>query len=111
MGSDSLSTYLMVALLLLVAGVYGIVQKRSFIGMLISIELMLNGAGLNFMAFNRFLTPDPAVGQILTLMVMGIAAAEAAIRIQYSVDRREKREKETRRTIWKQHGFEPAAQS
>jgi NADH:ubiquinone oxidoreductase subunit K len=83
MGSDSLSTYLMVALLLLVAGVYGIVQKRSFIGMLISIELMLNGAGLNFMAFNRFLTPDPAVGQILTLMVMGIAAAEAAIGVSF----------------------------
>jgi len=83
MGSDSLSTYLVVALLLLVAGIYGIVQKRSFIGMLISIELMLNGAGLNFMAFNRFLTPDPAVGQILTLMVMGIAAAEAAIGVSF----------------------------
>jgi len=83
MGSDSLSIYLIVALLLLVAGIYGIVQKRSFIGMLISIELMLNGAGLNFMAFNRFLTPDPAVGQILTLMVMGIAAAEAAIGVSF----------------------------
>jgi len=83
MGSDNLSTYLIVALLLLVAGVYGVVQKRSFIGMLISIELMLNGAGLNFMAVNRFLTPDPAVGQVITLMVMGIAAAEAAIGVSF----------------------------
>ena len=65
------------------AGVYGIVQKRSFIGMLIAIELILNGAGLNFMAFNKFLSPDPAVGQVITLIVMGIAAAEAAIGVSF----------------------------
>jgi NADH-quinone oxidoreductase subunit K/NAD(P)H-quinone oxidoreductase subunit 4L len=47
--------------------------------MLISVELMLNGASLNFMAFNRFLAPEPAVGQIFTLFIMGLAAAEAAI--------------------------------
>ena len=62
---------------------YGMVQKRSFIGMLISIEMILNGAGLNFMAFNKFLSPDPAVGQVITLMVMGIAAAEAAIGVSF----------------------------
>jgi NADH-quinone oxidoreductase subunit K/NAD(P)H-quinone oxidoreductase subunit 4L len=47
--------------------------------MLISIELMLNAANVNFMAFNRFLAPEPAVGQVITLAVMGIAAAEVAI--------------------------------
>jgi NADH-quinone oxidoreductase subunit K/NAD(P)H-quinone oxidoreductase subunit 4L len=47
--------------------------------MLISVELMLNGANVNFMAFNKFLAPNPAVGQIITLFVMGLAAAEAAI--------------------------------
>jgi NADH:ubiquinone oxidoreductase subunit K len=83
MGSESLNTYLLVAGFLLVAGVYGIVQKRSFIGMLIAIELILNGAGLNFMAFNKFLSPDPAVGQVITLIVMGIAAAEAAIGVSF----------------------------
>ena len=83
MGSDSLNTYLLVAGFLLVAGVYGMVQKRSFIGMLISVELILNGAGLNFMAFNKFLAPDPAVGQVITLFVMGIAAAEAAIGVSF----------------------------
>lgn len=83
MGSDNLNTYLVVALFLLIAGIYGIVQKRSFIGMLISIELILNGAGLNFMAFNRFLAPDPVVGQVITLIIMGIAAAEAAIGVSF----------------------------
>ncbi|MBI4776742.1 MAG: NADH-quinone oxidoreductase subunit NuoK [Deltaproteobacteria bacterium] len=76
---NSLSFYLFVALALFGIGLFGLLQRRSLIGMLISIELMLNGASINFMAFNRFLAPDPAVGQILTLFVMGIAAAEAAI--------------------------------
>jgi NADH:ubiquinone oxidoreductase subunit K len=51
--------------------------------MLISTELILNGAGVNFMAFNRFLAPDPAVGQVITLFIMGIAAAEAAIVVSF----------------------------
>ena len=57
----------------------GVLQRRNLIGMLIAVELMLNGANINFMAFNRFLAPEPAVGQIITLFVMGLAAAEAAI--------------------------------
>ena len=77
--SGNLNTYLVVALFLLILGLYGMIQHRTFIGMLISTELILNGAGLNFMAFNRFLAPNPAVGQIFTLFIMGIAAAEAAI--------------------------------
>ena len=54
-------------------------QRRNLIGMLIAVELMLNGASVNFMAFNRFLAPEPTVGQIITLFIMGLAAAEAAI--------------------------------
>ncbi len=76
---NSLSTYLVVAAALFSLGLLGILQRRNLIGMLISIELMLNGANLNFMAFNRFLAPEPAVGQIVALFVMGLAAAEAAI--------------------------------
>jgi NADH:ubiquinone oxidoreductase subunit K len=60
-------------------GVFGLLQQNSLIGMLIATELILNGAGMNFMAFNMFLTPDPMVGQIFTLLIMGVAAAEAAI--------------------------------
>jgi len=76
---NTLGVYLIIAALLFSLGLLGVVQRRNLIGMLISVELMLNGANINFMAFNRFLTPDPTVGQIFTLFVMGLAAAEAAI--------------------------------
>jgi NADH:ubiquinone oxidoreductase subunit K len=76
---NCLASYLFVAGALFSLGLMGVLLRRNLIGMLISIELMLNGANVNFMAFNRFLTPEPAVGQIITLFVMGIAAAEAAI--------------------------------
>ena len=76
---NSLTTYLFIAAALFVIGVFGLLQRRSLIGMLISIELMLNAASVNFMAFNRFLAPDPVIGQVYTLFIMGFAAAETAI--------------------------------
>lgn len=76
---NSLQAYLFIALALFCIGLFGLLQRRSLIGMLISVELMLNAASINFLAFNRFLAPDPATGQIVVLFIMGIAAAEAAI--------------------------------
>lgn len=77
--SGSLHTYLVIGALLFGIGVYGLVQHQTFIGMLIAAELVLAGASVNFMAFSYFLAPDPTVGQIFTLFIMGLAAAEAAI--------------------------------
>jgi NADH-quinone oxidoreductase subunit K len=77
--STNLNTYLIMAAFLFGIGFYGLINRRTLIGMLISAELILSGAPLNFMAFNRFLAPDPVVGQVFTLFIMGIAAAEAAI--------------------------------
>jgi NADH:ubiquinone oxidoreductase subunit K len=76
---NNLNTYLIISGFLFSLGLLGVLQRRNLIGMLISIELMLNAANLNFMAFNRFLSPEPAVGQIIALFIMGLAAAEAAI--------------------------------
>jgi len=76
---NSLDTYLVLGAVLFGIGLYGIVKRRTFIGMLISAELMLSGASVNFMAFNRFLAPTPVTGQVFTLFIMAIAAAEAAI--------------------------------
>ena len=76
---DSLIIYLIIGAMLFGIGFYGLVHRRTLIGMLIAGELILSGASINFMAFNRFLAPDPTVGQIFTLFIMGIAAAEAAI--------------------------------
>jgi NADH:ubiquinone oxidoreductase subunit K len=76
---NDLNTFLIIGALLFGTGVYGMVTRRTLIGMLIAAELILAGASVNFMAFNRFTAPDPATGQIFTLFIMAIAAAEAAI--------------------------------
>lgn len=76
---NSLTAYLIVGALLFGIGIYGLVSRRTLIGMLIASELVLAGASINFMAFNRFTAPDPVTGQIFTLFIMAVAAAEAAI--------------------------------
>jgi len=76
---NDLNSFLILGAILFGMGVYGIVSRKTFIGMLIAAELLLAGASINFMAFNRFSAPDPVVGQIFTLFIMAIAAAEAAI--------------------------------
>lgn len=80
-----LETYLVLGALLFGFGVYGLVARKTIIGMLIASELILAGSSVNFMAFNRFLAPDPAMGQIFTLFIMAIAAAEAAIAVSIVV--------------------------
>jgi NADH:ubiquinone oxidoreductase subunit K len=71
--------YLIVAAFLLALGIYGLVRRRTLIGMLIAGELIFSAASLNFMALNRFTASDPATGQIFVLFIMGLAAAEVAI--------------------------------
>lgn len=70
---------LVLAAFLLAVGIYGLIRRRTLIGMLISGELIFSAASLNLMAFNHFRAPDPAVGQIFVLFIMGLAAAEVAI--------------------------------
>ena len=82
---NCLPAYLILGALLFSFGVYGMVVRRTVIGMLISSEFILAAASTNFMAFNRFLAPDPAVGQIFTLFIMAIAAADAAIAISIMI--------------------------
>jgi len=76
---DRPGVYLAVAAFLLAVGIFGLIQRRTLIGMLIAGELIFSAASLNFMALNRFVAPDPAVGQIAVLFVMGLAAAEVVI--------------------------------
>ena len=76
---NNLNTFLVLGAVLFGLGIYGMVTRRTFIGMLIAAELILAGSSLNFMAFNRFTAPDPVTGQVFTLFIMAIAAAEAAI--------------------------------
>jgi NADH-quinone oxidoreductase subunit K len=76
---DQPGIYLGLAAFLLAAGIFGLIRRRTLIGMLISGELIFSAASLNLMAFSRFRAPDPTVGQIFVLFIMGLAAAEVAI--------------------------------
>jgi NADH-quinone oxidoreductase subunit K len=64
-----------------VCGVYGFITRRNLIAMLISLELMLNSADLNFVIFNRFLFPGSMEGMVFTIFAIAIAAAETAVAI------------------------------
>lgn len=77
--------YLVLAAVLFCCGLYVMTIKRNAIGILIGAELVLNAAGLNFVAFARYKT-GLIDGQIATLFVIVLAAAEAAIAIAIFVN-------------------------
>jgi len=62
-------------------GLYGFLTRKNLIAILVSLELMLNSADLNFVIFNRFLFPGQMEGMIFTLFAIAIAAAETALAI------------------------------
>jgi NADH-quinone oxidoreductase subunit K len=74
-----LSGFLSVAALLFSIGVYGVLTRRNAIAVLMGVELMLNAANLNFLAFWRFLAPGSMEAQVFVLIGITIAAAEAAV--------------------------------
>jgi NADH-quinone oxidoreductase subunit K len=78
-----LTHYLVLATLLFVMGIFVMVTKRNAIGVLIGIEMVLNGASLNLVAFNRYtLGGLPHVdGQVGSLFIIVLAAAEAALAV------------------------------
>ncbi|HYC77992.1 MAG TPA: NADH-quinone oxidoreductase subunit NuoK [Planctomycetota bacterium] len=70
--------YLVVAAILFALGLAVVLTRRNAIAVLCGLELILNAAGLNFVAFNRFAAPERVDGQIFTIFIMILAAAEAA---------------------------------
>ncbi len=76
----ALSSYLVLSALLFVIGLAGALMRRNAIMVLIGIELMLNAANLNFIAFWRFgPNPEALTGIVFVLFSIGVAAAEAAV--------------------------------
>ncbi len=71
--------YLILAGFLFAAGIFGMVRRRTLIGMLIAGELIFSSASLNLVALNHFFAPDPTVGQVFALFILALAAAEASI--------------------------------
>ena len=72
-----LSSYMAVSAVLFVTGLVGVLIRRNFIIILMSVEIMLNAANLNLVAFSSYL--DSMTGQIVALFVIAIAAGEAAV--------------------------------
>ena len=78
-----LSKFLVIAAILFIIGVAGVLTRRNIIVIFMSIELILNAANLNFIAFSRYLQDtggtNPMAGQLFTVFIIVVAAAEAAI--------------------------------
>ncbi|MDB9315281.1 NADH-quinone oxidoreductase subunit NuoK [Spirulina sp. CS-785/01] len=74
-----LEFFLLLAAALFCIGIYGLVTSRNAVRVLMSVELLLNAVNLNLMGFSNFLDPQEIKGQVFTIFVITVAAAEAAV--------------------------------
>jgi NADH-quinone oxidoreductase subunit K len=87
-----LSHYLVVSAILFVCGIVCMATKRNVLGVLMGIELVLNGANLNFVAFGSPMLRAEGVaslgldGQMIALFVIVLAAAEAAVALAIALN-------------------------
>ena len=77
--SQSLNSYLLISTALFTIGVFGLLLRRNLVALLISLELILNSASINFLAFNKFCITNKAVGQVFVIFIIALAAAEVCI--------------------------------
>lgn len=88
-GPIAVSHYLAVGAVLFVTGALCMATKRNALGVLMGIELVLNGANINFVAFgSKFLRPESLGldGQLIALFVIVLAAAEAAVALAIALN-------------------------
>ncbi len=78
--------FLILSAIMLGAGMYGFFTRRNTLAILISIELILNAADLNFAAFNRLCDTAGTEGYVFTLFSIAISAAETAIAIAVMIN-------------------------
>lgn len=75
----TLVSYLVVSAALLGIGIYGLSVKRNAIRLLFSVELLVNAANLNFIAFARYMNHPEISGQVIVFYSIAAAAMEAAV--------------------------------
>jgi len=75
---NTLTDYAVVSAVLFAIGIYGLVVKRNAIRLIFAVEILINAANLNFVAFNTYLWPS-ALGQTFALFSIALAGAEAAV--------------------------------
>jgi NADH-quinone oxidoreductase subunit K len=71
--------WLVLSTLLFSIGIYGVLSRKSALGVLIAIELMLNSTAINFIVFNRFISPAALDGALMVIFIIAVAAAEAVV--------------------------------
>ncbi len=75
-----LQHFLVLAVILFCIGMYGALSRSNAVGILLSIELMLNAVNIMMVAFARYInTPQELAGQMFAIFIMTVAAAEAAV--------------------------------
>ena len=71
--------FLILSAMLFSLGLYAVLTRRNAVAILMGIELMLNAANINLVAFNKYVAPDALNGQIFALVVITLAACEAGV--------------------------------
>ncbi|MGA3109338.1 MAG: NADH-quinone oxidoreductase subunit NuoK [Candidatus Bathyarchaeia archaeon] len=75
----TLVSFIIVSAALLGIGIYGLTVKRNAIRILFAVELIVNAANLNFVAFTRYMNPPRVSGQVIVFYSIAAAAMEAAV--------------------------------
>lgn len=75
----TLTHYLLLAAALFCIGLFGVIAKKNAISVMMGIELMLNAANINLVAFNHFIKPDVLTGHIFAIFVIIVAASEVTV--------------------------------
>jgi NADH:ubiquinone oxidoreductase subunit K len=75
----TLTHFLVLAAILFSIGVFGALTRRNAIGILMSLELIFNAVNINLVAISRFVTPADIPGQIFTIFIIAVAAAESVL--------------------------------
>ena len=74
-----LTHFLVLSALLFCLGLYAVLTRRNAVAILMGIELMLNSANINLVAFNKYVAPAALNGQVFALVVITLAACEAGV--------------------------------
>ncbi len=74
----SLASYLVISMILFVVGLIIMIARKNIVAILLGIELILNAAALNFVAYSKFVTQN-LDGHVFSLFIIVVAAAEAAV--------------------------------
>jgi NADH:ubiquinone oxidoreductase subunit K len=74
-----LSWYLILSAALFSVGLFGVLARRNAIAILLGVELMLNAVNINLVSFWRYNDPTRMDGQVFTVIVFAVAAAEVAV--------------------------------